>query len=114
MLVFRKTEIPATITKCSFRRGEQAAMRTLWHDRAIVEQRGGVIAKWQAVSTLTGVMRSKWCSRILTIPRQYGPHTLPLKDIISAVETDLGVSAGKVYVNTNEKDDQGRVVYAEK
>jgi hypothetical protein len=40
--------------------------------------------------------------------------TLPLKDIISNVETDLGAAAGKVYVKTNEKDDQGRVVYAER
>jgi hypothetical protein len=38
------------------------------------------------------------------------PTTLPLKDIISNVETDLGVAAGKVYVKTDEKDDQGRVV----
>ena len=41
------------------------------------------------------------------------PTTLPLEDIISNVETDLGVAAGKVYVKTDEKDDQGRVVYAE-
>ena len=41
------------------------------------------------------------------------PTTLPLKDIISSVETDLGAFAGKVYVKTEEKDDQGRVVYAE-
>jgi hypothetical protein len=41
------------------------------------------------------------------------PTELPLKDIISAVETDLGYVAGKVYAKTNEKDDQGRVLYTE-
>jgi hypothetical protein len=41
------------------------------------------------------------------------PTTLPLKEILSAVETDLGAVAGKIYVKTAEKDDQGRVVYAE-
>jgi hypothetical protein len=46
--------------------------------------------------------------------RTIAPTTPPLKDIISAVETDLGAAAGKVYVKTNEKDDQGRVVYAER
>jgi hypothetical protein len=39
--------------------------------------------------------------------------TLPLKDIISAVETDLGAAVGKIYVKTDDKDDQGRVVYTE-
>jgi hypothetical protein len=33
--------------------------------------------------------------------------------IISNVEADLGAAAGKVHVNTDEKDDQGRVAYAE-
>jgi hypothetical protein len=42
------------------------------------------------------------------------PTSLPLKDTISNVETDLGAAAGKVYVKTDEKDDQGRVVYAER
>lgn len=41
------------------------------------------------------------------------PTTLPLKDILSAVESDLGAVAGKVYAKTDEKDDQGRIVYAE-
>jgi hypothetical protein len=41
------------------------------------------------------------------------PTESPLKDLISAVETDLGVAEGKVYVKTDEKDDQGRVVYVE-
>ena len=40
--------------------------------------------------------------------------TLPLEDIISNVETDLGAASEKVYVKTDEKDDQGRVVYAER
>jgi hypothetical protein len=42
------------------------------------------------------------------------PTSLPLKDTISNVETDLGAATGKVYVKTDEKDDQGRVVYAER
>lgn len=41
------------------------------------------------------------------------PTTLPLKDMIAAVETDLEAAAGKVYVKTDEKDDHGRAVYAE-
>lgn len=41
------------------------------------------------------------------------PTTLPLKAVISAFETDLGAVAGKTYVKTEEKDSQGRVVYAE-
>jgi hypothetical protein len=41
------------------------------------------------------------------------PTTLPLKAIISNVETDLGIAAGKLYVKTDEKDDQGRIVYNE-
>ena len=38
---------------------------------------------------------------------------LPLRNIIHNVETDLGYLAAKSYVKTDEKDDQGRVVYAE-
>jgi hypothetical protein len=41
------------------------------------------------------------------------PAELPLKDSIPNVETDLRVAAGKIYMKTNEKDDQGRVVYKE-
>jgi len=41
------------------------------------------------------------------------PATLPLKDILSNVETDLGVAVRKVYVKTDEKDNQERVVYEE-
>jgi len=38
----------------------------------------------------------------------------PLKDVIHAAETaDLDTVVGKVYVRTEEKDDQGRVVCAE-
>ncbi len=33
------------------------------------------------------------------------PTTLPLKDIISAVQTDLAAVAGKAYVKTEEMDD---------
>ena len=42
------------------------------------------------------------------------PAAVPLLEIISAVETDLGAAAGKIYVKTAEKDDQGRIVYAER
>jgi hypothetical protein len=45
--------------------------------------------------------------------RMIFPTELPLKDMIAAVETDLGAAAGKVYVKTDEQDDQGRVVYTE-
>ena len=42
------------------------------------------------------------------------PTELPLKDVIHAAETaDLDTVVGKMYVKTEEKDDQGRVVYAE-
>ena len=41
------------------------------------------------------------------------PTELPLKNIIAAAETDLEIVEGKIYVKTEEKDDQGRVVYAE-
>jgi hypothetical protein len=38
---------------------------------------------------------------------------LPLRDIIAAADTDLETIVEKIYVKTDEKDDQGRVVYAE-
>jgi hypothetical protein len=41
------------------------------------------------------------------------PTELPLKDIIATAETDLEIIEGKIYVKTDEKDDRGRVVYAE-
>jgi hypothetical protein len=41
------------------------------------------------------------------------PTELPLRDIIAAAETDLETVEEKIYVKTEEKDDQGRVVYAE-
>ena len=40
------------------------------------------------------------------------PTELPLKDVIATAETDLETE-GKIYVKTDERDDQGRVVYAE-
>jgi hypothetical protein len=43
--------------------------------------------------------------------RTISPTELPLKDMIAAVETDLGAAAGKVYVKTDGKDDQGRIIY---
>jgi hypothetical protein len=43
------------------------------------------------------------------------PTELPLRDVIRAAETaDLDTVVGKMYVKTAEKDDQGRVVYAER
>jgi len=41
------------------------------------------------------------------------PTELPLKDIIAAAQTDLEIVVDKIYVKSDEKDDQGRVVYAE-
>jgi hypothetical protein len=42
------------------------------------------------------------------------PTELPLRSIIHTAETqDLGAVVGKIYVKTEEKDDHGRVVYAE-
>ena len=42
------------------------------------------------------------------------PTELPLKEIIATAETDLETVEGKIHVKTDEKDDRGRVVYAEK
>jgi hypothetical protein len=43
------------------------------------------------------------------------PADLPLKDVIHTAETaDLDTVVGKMYVKTEQKDDQGRVVYAER
>jgi hypothetical protein len=41
------------------------------------------------------------------------PTELPLKDIIAAAQTDFEIVEDKIYVKTDEKDEQGRVVYAE-
>ena len=41
------------------------------------------------------------------------PTELPLRDIIAAADTDLETVVEKIYMKTDEKDDQGRVVYAE-
>jgi hypothetical protein len=41
------------------------------------------------------------------------PTELPLQNIIHTEEADLGVSVGKIYVKTDEKDEHGRVVYVE-
>jgi hypothetical protein len=41
------------------------------------------------------------------------PTELPLKNIIAAADTDLETVVEKIYVKTEEKDDQGRVVYTE-
>jgi hypothetical protein len=42
------------------------------------------------------------------------PTELPLRDVIHTAETEeLDAVVGKVYLRTEEKDDEGRVVYAE-
>jgi len=42
------------------------------------------------------------------------PTELPLRDVIHATETaDLDTLVGKMYVKTEEKDDQGRIIYTE-
>jgi hypothetical protein len=41
------------------------------------------------------------------------PTELPLKDIMATADTGFETVEGKIYVKTDEKDDQGRVVYAE-
>jgi hypothetical protein len=41
------------------------------------------------------------------------PTELHLKNIIAAADTDLETVVEKIYVKTEEKDDQGRVVYTE-
>ena len=43
------------------------------------------------------------------------PTELPLRDVIHTAETeDLDTVVGKMYLKTEEKDDEGRVVYAER
>lgn len=42
------------------------------------------------------------------------PTELPLKDVIHTADSDLETVVEKLYVKTEEKDDDGRVVYAEK
>jgi hypothetical protein len=43
------------------------------------------------------------------------PTELPLKDVIHTAESeDLDTVVGKMYVKTEETDDEGRVVYAER
>ncbi len=42
------------------------------------------------------------------------PTELPLRDVIHTAEMeDLNTLVGKMYLKTEEKDDEGRVVYAE-
>lgn len=41
------------------------------------------------------------------------PTKEPLQQIIPTTVTDLEVVEPKIYVKTDERDDQGRVVYAE-
>ena len=41
------------------------------------------------------------------------PAKEPLPEIIPTAVTDLEIVEPKIYVKTDEKDDQGRVVYAE-
>jgi hypothetical protein len=43
------------------------------------------------------------------------PTELPLRDVIHTAEKeDLDTLVGKMYLRTEEKDDEGRVVYAER
>ena len=43
------------------------------------------------------------------------PTELPLRDVIHTAETEyLDTVVGKMYLKTEEKDDEGRVVYAER
>jgi hypothetical protein len=43
------------------------------------------------------------------------PTELPLRNVIHTAETeDLDTLVGKMYLKTYEKDDEGRVVYAER
>ena len=41
------------------------------------------------------------------------PTELPLKDVIHTADSDLDIEVEKLYVKTEEKDDDGRVVYVE-
>jgi hypothetical protein len=41
------------------------------------------------------------------------PTELPLKRVIATDETDLEVVVGKIYVQTDQKDEHGRVIYIE-
>jgi hypothetical protein len=41
------------------------------------------------------------------------PTELPLKNVIHTADSDLVTVVEKLYVKTEEKDDSGRVVYAE-
>jgi len=38
---------------------------------------------------------------------------LPLRDVISAAQSDMVVTVNKTYVRTAELDDEGRVIYQE-
>ncbi len=42
------------------------------------------------------------------------PAELPLREVIHFAQTDLGVTVNKSYVRTTEKDDSGRIIYAER
>jgi hypothetical protein len=41
------------------------------------------------------------------------PTTLPLRDVISAAQSDMEVTVNKIYVRTQETDENGRVIYQE-
>ena len=41
------------------------------------------------------------------------PTELPLKRVIATDETDLDITVGKIYVQTDQKDEHGRVIYIE-
>ena len=39
--------------------------------------------------------------------------SLPLRDVISAAQSDMEVTINKTYIRTTETDDDGRVIYQE-
>ncbi len=39
---------------------------------------------------------------------------IPLRNLIATEQSDMEVTVNKTYVRTDEKDERGRIIYAEK
>jgi hypothetical protein len=46
--------------------------------------------------------------------RSIYPTDLPLREVIHTAQTELGIDVGKTYVRTEERDERGRTIYAER
>jgi hypothetical protein len=73
-----------------------------------IAQEGRIMLEQPGNASVEVVLRDFDGSRTIYVTR------LPLRNIIHTAETeDLGTVVGKNYVKTSEKDDHGRIVYAE-